>query len=134
LAESGQLESGDFFDQILFRAMLVNQIQINLMNLLVATPALPQTDAGEHQLISQVDAACANLASIGYIAGGTWTAGPVLNLATGQPLPLGYLNQAQSYAYQSAGDRAARKAMPIYCCILEAGAVDTVLVSVNVQL
>jgi hypothetical protein len=131
---NGKLESGDFFDQILFRAMLVNEIQINLVNVLTSTPAVPQTNAGEHQLISQVDAACANLASIGYIGPGTWTGGPVLNLATGQVLPQGYLDQAQSYAFRSAGDRAARKSMPIYCCILEAGAVHSVVVQVNVQL
>ena len=129
----GILSSGDYFDQILFRAMLVNNIQVNLMNLLTSVPAVPQTDPGEHQLIAQVDAACAYLASIGYIAAGIWQGRPILNLQTGQPLPLGYLDQAQSYAYQSAGDRAARKAQPIYCAYLEAGAVHSVLVQVNVE-
>ena len=134
---NGVLSSGDFFDQILDRAMLVNLIQTNLMNLLVSVPKIPQTDAGEHQLIAQVDAACETIATMGYLDSGPssiWMGAPVLNLATGQALPLGYFNQAQSYALQSSGDRAARKAMPIYCAILEAGAVDSVVVNVNVQL
>jgi hypothetical protein len=131
---SGVLPSGEFFDQILYRAMLVAQIQINLMNLLVSVPKVPQTDAGEHQLIAQVDSACAFLASIGYIGPGIWNGAPVLGLATGAPLPLGYLNQAPPYASQSPAARQARQAMPIYCTIKEAGAVHSVVVQVSVQL
>ena len=131
---SGVCPSGEFFDQILYRAMLVNQIQTNLMNLLISVPKVPQTDAGEHQLISQVDAACANMAAIGYIGSGVWTGEPVLNLATGEALPSGYLNQAPPYAQQSAGARAKRQAMPIYSCIIEAGAVHSVQVNVYTQL
>lgn len=134
---NGILSSGDFYDQILDRAMLINLIQTNLMNLLVSTPKIPQTDAGEHQLIAQVDAACEAIGLMGYLATGPsaiWNEAPVLNLQTGQALPLGYYNQAQSYAYQSAANRAARQAMPIYCAILEAGAVQSVIVNVNVQL
>jgi hypothetical protein len=133
LAE-GFLSSGDFFDQILFRATLINLIQTNLMNLLVSSPKIPQTDAGEHQLLAQVDAACAALALIGYIGpNAVWTGNPVLNLATGDPLPLGYLNQAPPYSQQSAGARAARQAMPISCCLVEAGAVHSVQVNVFVE-
>ena len=130
---TGILPSGAWFDQILDRAMLVNLIQTNLMNLLTSVPKIPQTDAGEHQLIAQVDQACATLASIGFLGAGVWRGPAVLNLATGEALPLGYLNQAQSFNQQSSGDRAARKAMPIYCCILESGAVHSVIVEVNTQ-
>ena len=131
---NGILESGDFFDQVLDRAMLVNLIQTNLMNLLVTVPKVPQTDAGEHQLIAQVEAACASLAEMGYLGPGVWEGVQILNLAPGQSLPNGYFVQAPSYATQSSGNRAARQAMPISCAIIEAGAVDSVLVNVNVQL
>jgi hypothetical protein len=130
---SGVLPSAAFFDQYLFRAMLVNQIQTNLMNLLISVPAIPQTNPGEQQLIGQVNNSCANLASIGYIAPGVWSGVKILALSPGDPVPLGYKNQAQPYSAQSAGDRAARKAMPIYCAIIEAGAVHSVLVQVNVE-
>lgn len=131
---SGILPSGEFFDQILYRAMLVNQIQTNIMDLLTSVPKISQTDAGEHQLLAQVDAACANLANIGYIAPGVWEGNPVQNLATGQALPLGYLSQAPPYSTQSAGAKAARQAMPISTCIIEAGAVHSVQVNVFVEL
>ena len=135
---NGVLESGDFFDQILDRAMLVNAIQINLMNLLTSVPKIPQTDAGEQQLIAQVEDACAQIAEIGYLAPGVWEGAPIrfpssTPLSTGQSLPLGYGVYADTFAHQNSGDRAARKAMPIFTAILESGAVDSVLVNVNVQ-
>lgn len=133
LVETGITSSGLFFDQLLFRATLINLIQTNLMDLLVSTPAVPQTDAGEHQLISQVEDACATLASVGYIGPGTYTGAPLLSLVTGQSLPLGYIVQAPSYATQSSANRAARQAMPIYATILEAGGVNSVTVQLNIQ-
>lgn len=137
---SGVLSSGEFYDQILYRAMLVNTIQINLMNLLISVPKIPQTDAGEHRLISQVESAAANLASIGYIGPGTWIGGPItfsngqVALSTGDVLPNGYKVVAPPYATQSAGNRAARQAMPIYLALIEAGAVHSVAIQVNTQL
>jgi hypothetical protein len=132
---NGILSSGDYFDQILFRAMLVNRIQIDLMNLLTTVQKVPQTNAGEQALIGQVDNACQSMVDIGYLAPGVWNGPAILNgLVPGQTLPLGYLNQAQPYSAQNPGDRAARKAMPIYCAIIEAGAVHSVQVNVNVQI
>ena len=132
---NGQLSSGDWLDSVLFRATLVNLIQTNLMNLLVSVPKIPQTEPGEHQLLAQVDDSCATMLLIGYLGPGVWTGLPVLTgLNTGQSLPLGYLNQAPPYSQQSAGDRAARKAMPIYSSILESGAVHSVQIIVNVEL
>jgi hypothetical protein len=129
----GILESGLYFDQILYRATLVNLIQTGIMNLLISLPKVPQTDAGEHQLIAQVDAVCSQMSLVGYIGTGKWNGLPVLNLATGAPLPEGFLNQAQSFTQQSLADRQARKAMPIYCCYIEAGAIQFVQVQVYVQ-
>lgn len=137
---SGILSSGEFADQILYRAMLVNKIQTNLMNLLVATPKIPQTNAGEQLLIAQVDQACSDMASIGYLGAGAWEGATVnfsngqVAIATGDSLPLGYKDVAPPYSTQSSADRAARKAMPIYSFILEAGAVHSVVVQVNTQL
>lgn len=142
---SGVLSSGEFLDQILFRAMLVNLIQTNEMNLLTSVPSVPQTDAGEHQLISQVEQACQTMQGVGYIASGagvTWTEAPLVNpynpsqvwVATGQALPNGFAVFAPSFQFQSTGDKSARKAMPIYVALIEAGAVHSVVIQVNTQL
>jgi hypothetical protein len=130
---TGVLENGLFFDQILYRATLVNLIQTAIMNLLISVPKIPQTDAGEHQLIAQVDQVCALMTLVGYIGTGQWNGLPVLKLTTGQALPQGFINQAQSFTQQSSADRVARKAMPIYCCYIEAGAIQFVQVQVYVQ-
>ena len=132
---NGILSSGDWLDAILFRATLVNLIQVNLMNVLVSTPKIPQTNAGEQMLIQAVEEACQTMLGIGYLGEGVWEGADILNgLVTGQNLPNGYLVQAPSFATQSSGDRNARKAMPITAAIIEAGAVHSVQVNVNVQM
>jgi Protein of unknown function (DUF3383) len=132
---NGQCPSGNFVDQIFDRAIYVNLLQVNLMNLLISVPKVPQTDAGEHQLLAVCDQAAATMASIGWFGPGIWTGAPVLNnLATGQSLPNGYLNQAPPFATQSAGNHAARQAMPIYSAVIEAGAVQGVVVQVLTQI
>lgn len=117
----------------LFLAMLVANMQFDVLDVLQAQ-TVPQTNAGEQILINAVNQACALLASIGFIAGGTWTGPTVLNLTNGQALPDGYLSQAQSYTLQSASAKAQGQAMPIYVAIVLAGAVQSLLIGVNVQL
>ena len=119
-------------------AMLVASLQINTMGVLQANPAVPQTNGGQHLLIQAANTACANAASIGFLASSTWTGTsiniPGVSLANGQALPSGYLNQSQPYTQQAANDRAAQKAMPIYCAITTAGTVQSLLIGVYSQL
>ncbi len=132
--QPGFMSSGDPSYLWLYLAVLVAQIQYNVLDVLQAQTAVPQTNPGEQLLINAVNQACAYLASIGFLAGGVWNGPTVLNLSNGQTLPDGYLVQAQSYQKQSASDRAAGKAMPIYVAITTAGVVQSLLVGVNVQL
>lgn len=125
----------------LYLAMLVNNLQIDALNVMVANPAVPQTNPGQHLLLQAANTACQNLANIGFIAPGVWEGASIPvpsaqspTLATGDTLPLGYLNQSASYATQSAGDKAAGKAMPIYTAIITAGAVQSLLIAVYTQL
>jgi hypothetical protein len=134
LLNRGILPSGEYFDQILYRAMLVNKIQTYEMDVLISLPKVSQTNAGQHFLLAGVDQACSDMALIGYLGPGTWT-GPNVppGLVTGQALPLGYMNQSLPYSAQSPADRAARKSMPILCSIIEAGSAETVQVQVFVE-
>lgn len=132
-AQRGTAPNGQFFDEVLNVDMLSSGIQFNVMDLLTASPAVPQTDPGETQLIHAVNQACEASRIIGFIATGVWTGAPILNLNTGASVPGGYLTQAAPYATQSAADRAARKAMPIYVALIEAGAVQSLVVGVLVQ-
>jgi hypothetical protein len=115
-------------------AMLAANLQINELNVLQSNVAVPQTNAGEHLQIQAANSACDTMVNIGFLSGAVWEGAPVLNLATGQALPSGYLNQAAPYAQQLAGDRAAGKAMPIYCAVTTSGAVQSLLIGVYTQL
>lgn len=131
--EQGVVSDGQFVDEIVNLDMLVSDMQYSVLNLLAANPAIPQTDAGETQLIHAVNQACERARVRGFIAAGVWQGQQLLNLNPGDPVPNGYLCQAQSFATQSASDRQARKAMPIYVAITEAGAIHSILIGVYVQ-
>jgi hypothetical protein len=118
-------------------AMLVSYLQLNELGALQALPVVPQTNAGEHILIQAANAACAQSAAIGFLADGIWEGVsiniPGVQLTQGQAIPGGYLNQSQPYSQQSINDRDAGKAMPIYCAITSAGAVQSLLIGVYAQ-
>jgi hypothetical protein len=132
MLEEGVMANGQFFDEIINLDMLVNDIQLNVMDKLVSSPKVPQTDAGVTQLISGCNSACDAAVTRGFLAPGTWTGEPVLNLNTGDTIP-GYVVQAETVASQSQADREARKAPPIYVSIKEAGAIHSVTIGVFVN-
>jgi uncharacterized protein DUF3383 len=131
--EQGKMANGQFFDEIINLDMLANNIQLSVMDLLYGNPKVPQTDAGVNQIIHQINQACDQAVTIGFLGGGQWTGVPVLNLNTGDVLPLGYLVQASPLKSQSDADRQARKAPSIYVAIKEAGAVHSSLIGVYVS-
>jgi len=131
--EQGVTPSGQFFDEIINLDMLSSNIQFNIMNLLTENPKIPQNNAGQTQLIHAVNQACEAARVIGFLGPGVWTGVTILNLSEGENLPNGYIVQSPPYSQQSTSDRQARKSMPIYAAILEAGAVHSVLIGVFVQ-
>ena len=134
--EQGVMADGTFFDQVINRDMLVNDLQLNLADLLNGTPKIPQTDPGETQLIHAVNQAAQKAVDRGYLAPGTFSplnGLPLLTLNPGDPIPAGFIALAAPYRTQATADRAARKAMPIYLVVCEAGAVHSVTVQVDVQ-
>lgn len=131
--QEGTMANGQFFDEIINLDMLVSAIQFFIMDLLIGSPSVPQTDPGETQLIQAVNQACEQARLVGFIAGGVWKGVQILNLLPGDPIPQGYLAQAPPYSTQTQTDRDARKAMPIYLAIIEAGAVHFVVIGVYVQ-
>ncbi len=131
--EQGVMCNGQFFDEIINLDMLSNNIQLNVMDLLYGNPKIPQTDAGINQIIHQVNLACDQAATIGFIAPGQWNGVTLLNLNPGDFLPSGYLVQATPISAQSDADRSLRKSPPIYVAVKEAGAVHSVVIGVYVN-
>ncbi len=135
--EQGVMADGTFFDQVLNRDMLVSDIILNIADVLNGAPKIPQTDAGQTRLINAVNAAAQKAVDRGYLAPGVFNPDdglPILDLDPGESVPKGYLAQSPPYKTQALADRAARKAMPIYLVVCEAGAVHSITIGVYVQI
>jgi hypothetical protein len=131
--------TGTFIDQVLNRDILGAACAYNIMNVLTSLPSVPQTDPGQTLLLHAVNQAGAAAVVSGYLAPGTWE-GPNLlvgsngtGLATGNPLPSGFLALSPPYNTQTPAAKAARQAMPIYFAINEAGAVHSVVMGIYIQ-
>ena len=131
--EQGRMADGTFFDERINLDMFTNNLQLTIMDLLYQNPKIPQTDAGVTQLIQACNEACDEAVRIGFLGPGTWTGPNILNLKYDDPLPAGYLVQAEALSTQTQADREARKSVPLYIAIKESGAVHSVLVGVYVN-
>lgn len=135
----GTVGSGNFIDQVWGLDWFQNAVQNAVYNLLfTSTTKIPQTEAGQNQLVSAVASVCGNSpggAVFNGLAGpGTWNSTTVFgSLTTGQFLPSGFYIFTSSVNLQAEADRAARKAPPIQVALKLAGAFQTadVLVTVN---
>lgn len=126
--------TGYYFDQIIFRDMLANYIQIEIMNLLTSNNKIPLTNAGMTIIKNVVSQQCSTLQDIGYIApSGTWQGVTVLNLAYGDTLANGYAVQSKNVSTLTTSQRTAREAPAVYVALIEADAVHSVTVAVYVQ-
>lgn len=133
ILEQGTMASGAYFDEIHGLAWLQNAIQTAVYNVLVSNPKVPQTDAGVNQLVTAVNAQCAQGVTNGLIAPGVWTLTGFGGLNQGDTLSSGYYTYAPPIATQSQADREARKAPPIQCAVKLAGAIHSVTINVNVN-
>jgi hypothetical protein len=131
--EPGVMANGYFYDQIVNRDMLVNDIQLSCMDLLFQNRAIPQTEAGMTMIYNALVQACQLAVTRGYLGPGVYTGVPFLNLNTGDPMTNGYIIQSLPLSEQSPADRALRKATPFYVTIKEAGAVHSMTIEVIVN-
>lgn len=139
IIEYGTVANGNFIDEVWGLDWLQNALQTAAFNLFyTATTKIPQTDAGQNQLLNSCSAVCGNSpggAVYNGLAGpGTWNSGAVFgSLQPGQYLPLGYYIFSPSLDTQPESQRAAREAPPIQIAMKLAGAFQTadILVTVN---
>lgn len=139
IIQYGTVANGNFIDQVWGLDWFQNAVQTAVFNLLyTSTTKIPQTDAGQNQLLNSVAAVCGSQPGgavyNGLAAPGTWNSTTVFGtLKTGQYLSQGFYIFSASVNSQSEADRAARKAPPIQVALKLAGAFQTadVLVTVN---
>ena len=139
IIQYGTVASGNFIDQVWGLDWFQNAVQTSVYNLFfTAQTKIPQTDAGQNQILNSCSAVCGNQpggAVYNGLAGpGVWNSTTVFgSLQTGQYLPLGYYVYAPSVDSQSEADRAARLAPATQIALKLAGAFQQadVLVTVN---
>lgn len=127
--------AGDFYiDEIMGTDWLASELQTNAYNRLYTSPTkIPQTDAGNHQIATALEAACIQGVNNGLMAPGQWNSGGFGQLAQGDYLPKGFYIYTPPINSQSQGDREARKSVSFQIAAKLAGAIQDVdvLVSVN---
>lgn len=131
--EKGTVFSGGYYDEIIQLDKVVNDIQLNVMDILYGNPKIAQTESGLALILTTIESACRQAVKIGFVAPGQWNGGNILNLENGTYLPNGYLIQAESFENQSQADRDARKAPNIYVALKLAGAIQSVVVQIDVN-
>ncbi|TXE22179.1 DUF3383 domain-containing protein [Serratia ureilytica] len=133
IIQEGVMANGDFIDERHGLDWLQNFLQTNLYNLLyTSTTKVPQTDAGNTRLLSNVEASMDQAVKNGLIAPGVWNGGPIGQLSPGDMLTKGYYVWMDAISLQPQADREARKAVPIQVACKLAGAVHFADVLVNV--
>ena len=133
LLQQGYMADGTSFDEILGLDMLENDISLNVMDLLAQSRKVPQTAAGVASIINVINQACDKHVRTGFIAPGQWNGAQCLELMTGDYLDAGYLVQSDDLDSQPQADRDKRICPTIYVCIKLAGAIEFVVIEVNVN-
>jgi hypothetical protein len=132
--EPGKCCSGLFVDTIIGVDALRAQISTNLFNALQTTPTkVPQTDAGEHTLSTQIQAACDMFVNNGLVGPGTWNYQGFGQLQQGGYLSTGYYIFTPPVANQSQTQRLARQSVAFQVAAQMAGAVQGVNMTVTVS-
>jgi hypothetical protein len=131
--EQGVMANGYFFDQVLQRDMLVNDIQLSCMDLIYQNKKVPQTEAGMAMIYNALMAACESAVTRGHLGAGTYTGASFMNLNYGDSMPNGYVIQSEKLSDQTIADRALRKSVSFYITVKEAGAVHSMNIEVIVN-
>lgn len=134
IIQYGAVASGAYIDEIQGADWFQNAVQTSEFNaLFTTTTKVPQTNAGNNQLVAAAAQVCQQAVDNGFAAPGQWNGPSFGSLVTGQYLKLGYYIYIQPVELQPQSDRAARKAPPMTIALKLAGANQTVDMLVNIN-
>lgn len=134
IIQTGVTPSGIFIDSVYNAIWFRNRVQTDLYNALyLSQTKIPQTDAGNQILAGTIESSCAAAVNNGYLAPGVWNSAGFGALNQGDTLSKGYYVYAPPISSQSTSDRQARKSVPFQVAALEAGAIQSIAVTVNVS-
>jgi hypothetical protein len=133
LFRQGVMASGVSFDEVLGLDMLSNDVQLSVMDLLAGQSKVPQSEDGVTMLVNAINSACIASLNRGFLAPGIWKGPQILDLAYGDTLSQGFVVQAESLADQTQADRDARKSPNLLIAAKLAGAIEYVVITINVN-
>jgi hypothetical protein len=134
IIEQGVCCSGDFIDSVMGADNLAIDIQNAVFNLLyTSTTKIPQTDAGNHLILTTMEQVCAQYVTNGFLAPGTWNSSGFGTLNEGDYMPKGFYVFAPPIATQNQANRAARKSVAFQIAAKEAGAIHSANIAITVN-
>lgn len=125
MVAEGTAVGREWLDVTVFKDVFLDYAQVEIFNFL-ARNDVPQTDAGQQQLINVLLKVGAQFNRNGSLATGTWTLAPIGNLNTGDYVEDGFYFYSEPVANQLSADREGRKGMPINGALKYAGFMHTV--------
>ncbi len=134
LLEHGTVSSGQRYDEVLYVDRIAEDLQNAAVTLLAENPdKMPQTDDSTAQFINRFSSILMTYTDRGVLASAVWRGSNVGPIVTGDIIENGFLLWADSYDNQSDADRAAHKAVPIQVALTLAGSIESIVITVNVQ-
>ena len=134
LLENGTMANGQRYDEVLYIDRIAMDLQNAAVTLLAENPdKLPQTDDATAQFINRFSAILMDYTDRGILASAAWRGADTGPIRAGDVIENGFLLWADSYDNQSDADRAAHKAVPIQCALTLAGSIESIVITVNVQ-
>ena len=127
IIQYGVMSGQAYFDEIHGLDWFVDALQTALYNLLYQSKTkIPQTDAGQNQLVNTASNVCAEAINNGLVAPGQWNADGFGQLERGQFLTEGFYIYTQPMALQDQSIREQRIAPPIQIALKLAGAIHEI--------
>jgi hypothetical protein len=134
IIQYGVMSGQAYFDEIHGLDWFTDALQTALYNLLYQSKTkIPQTDAGQNQLVNTASNVCAEAINNGLVAPGQWNADGFGQLERGQFLTEGFYIYTQPMALQDQSIREQRIAPPIQIALKLAGAIHEIDAIVDVN-
>ena len=113
---------------------IAEDLQNAAVTLLAENPdKLPQTDDSTSQFINRFSSILMTYTDRGVLASTLWRGSDIAPVRSGEILENSFTLWADSYDDQSDADRAAHKVVPVQVALTLAGSIESIVITVNVQ-
>ena len=134
LLENGTTASGQRYDEVLYVDKIAEDLQEAAVSMLAENPdKMPQTDDSTAQFINRFSAILMNYTDMKVLTSSAWRGADIGPVSNGDVIENGFTLWAGSYDDQPEADRAAHKAVPIQVALTLAGSIESIVITVNVQ-